>query len=163
MATFNYKMVIVVRRDLKLSPGKMAAQVAHAAVNCALIAKKRSPMYFDAWYNEGQKKAVLKVNSLLELHEIKAAAEAVGLVVSLIVDAGMTELVRPALYGAEHGIVALTTHGRPVRPRLPVEKPGMSASWRAARENVRARSMLGTAALAAGPISPMASIAPINV
>jgi PTH2 family peptidyl-tRNA hydrolase len=82
MATFNYKMVIVVRKDIKMSPGKMAAQVAHAAVNCALIAKKR----------EGQKKAVLKVNSLLELHEIKAAAEAAGLVVSLIVDAGMTEL-----------------------------------------------------------------------
>jgi PTH2 family peptidyl-tRNA hydrolase len=85
-------MIIVVRKDLKLSPGKMAAQVAHAAVNCALIAKKRSPMYFDAWYNEGQKKAVVKVNSLLELHEIKAAAEAAGLVTSLIVDAGMTEL-----------------------------------------------------------------------
>lgn len=92
MSSFNYKMVIVVRKDLKLSPGKMAAQVAHAAVNCALIAKKRSPMYFDAWYNEGQKKAVLKVNSLLELHGIKAAAEAAGLVTSLIIDAGMTEL-----------------------------------------------------------------------
>jgi peptidyl-tRNA hydrolase, PTH2 family len=92
MAPFNYKMVIVVRKDLKLSPGKMAAQVAHAAVNCALAAKKRSPMYFDSWYNEGQKKAVLKVNSLAELHEIKSAAEAVGLVTSLIIDAGMTEL-----------------------------------------------------------------------
>jgi PTH2 family peptidyl-tRNA hydrolase len=92
MASFNYKLVVVVRKDLKLSPGKMAAQVAHAAVNCALIAKKRSPMYFDAWYNEGQKKVVVKVNSLLELHEVKAAAEAAGLVTSLIVDAGMTEL-----------------------------------------------------------------------
>ena len=58
-------MVIVVRKDIKLSPGKMAAQVAHAAVNCALIAKKRSPMYFDAWYNEGQKKAVLKEETSL--------------------------------------------------------------------------------------------------
>ena len=84
MASYSYKMVIVVRKDLKLSPGKMAAQVAHAAVNCALIAKKRSIMYFDAWYNEGQKKAVLKVNSLQELHEIKASAEAAGLVTSLI-------------------------------------------------------------------------------
>jgi diaminopimelate decarboxylase len=33
----------------------------------------------------------------------------------VVVDAGMTELVRPALYGAEHAIVALTSFGRPVR------------------------------------------------
>src|SRR4029450_8079119 len=29
-------------------------------------------------------------------------------------DAGMTELIRPMLYGAEHPIAALTSHGRPV-------------------------------------------------
>ena len=33
----------------------------------------------------------------------------------VVVDAGMTELVRPALYGAEHAIVALTSLGRPTR------------------------------------------------
>lgn len=33
----------------------------------------------------------------------------------VVVDAGMTELVRPALYGAEHAVVALTSLGRPVR------------------------------------------------
>jgi diaminopimelate decarboxylase len=32
-----------------------------------------------------------------------------------VVDVGMTELVRPALYGADHAIVALTSLGRPVR------------------------------------------------
>ena len=32
----------------------------------------------------------------------------------VVLDAGMTELVRPALYGAEHPMVALTSHGRPV-------------------------------------------------
>ncbi|HEX9235103.1 MAG TPA: hypothetical protein VF972_02355, partial [Actinomycetota bacterium] len=31
----------------------------------------------------------------------------------IVIDAGMTELVRPALYGAEHPIVALTSLGRP--------------------------------------------------
>ena len=30
----------------------------------------------------------------------------------VVIDAGMTELVRPALYGARHEIVALTSHGR---------------------------------------------------
>ncbi len=34
----------------------------------------------------------------------------------VVVDAGMTELVRPALYGAEHAVVALTSLGRAPRP-----------------------------------------------
>ena len=32
----------------------------------------------------------------------------------VVLDAGMTELIRPALYGAHHRIVALTSLGRPV-------------------------------------------------
>ncbi len=89
---FELKMVIVVRKDLKISPGKMAAQVAHAAVNCAFASKKRKPINFDRWYNEGQKKVVVKVQDLAELYRIKQAAEDLGLVTSLITDAGMTEL-----------------------------------------------------------------------
>jgi diaminopimelate decarboxylase len=34
----------------------------------------------------------------------------------VVIDAGMTELIRPALYGAEHAIVALTSLGRVARP-----------------------------------------------
>jgi diaminopimelate decarboxylase len=33
---------------------------------------------------------------------------------TVILDAGMSELIRPALYGAEHPFVALTSLGRPV-------------------------------------------------
>ena len=33
----------------------------------------------------------------------------------VVLDAGMTELIRPALYGARHPVVALSTLGRPVR------------------------------------------------
>ena len=89
---FELKMVIGVRKDLKISPGKMAAQVAHAAVNCALASRKKKPAYFDRWYEEGQKKVVVKIQSLAELYQIKQAAEGLGLVTSLITDAGMTEL-----------------------------------------------------------------------
>lgn len=32
----------------------------------------------------------------------------------VVIDAGMTELIRPALYGARHPVVALTSNGRPV-------------------------------------------------
>jgi diaminopimelate decarboxylase len=35
-----------------------------------------------------------------------------------VIDAGMTELIRPALYGADHAIVALTSLGRVPHPRV---------------------------------------------
>lgn len=38
---------------------------------------------------------------------------------SVVLDAGMTELIRPALYGAEHPMVALTSMGRPVLADAP--------------------------------------------
>jgi PTH2 family peptidyl-tRNA hydrolase len=88
----EYKMVIAVRKDIKLSGGKMAAQVAHAAVSCALAAKKRSPRSFDAWIEEGQRKVVVKVADLKELQELRVAADDAGLVNCLITDAGRTEL-----------------------------------------------------------------------
>ncbi|MEM2979536.1 MAG: peptidyl-tRNA hydrolase Pth2 [Methanomassiliicoccales archaeon] len=88
----EYKMVIVVRKDLRLSPGKMAVQVAHAAVNCAIQSMKKRPEWFEKWYDEGQKKVVVKVENLSELYEIKGTAEAIGLITSLVVDAGLTEL-----------------------------------------------------------------------
>jgi len=34
----------------------------------------------------------------------------------VVLDTGMTELLRPALYGAMHPMVALTSHGRPIDP-----------------------------------------------
>lgn len=34
----------------------------------------------------------------------------------VVIDAGMTELIRPALYGAHHDVLALTSLGRPIEP-----------------------------------------------
>lgn len=85
-------MVIAARADLRLSPGKLAAQVAHAAVNCALISEKKRADWFREWQEEGGKKVVVKVRDLQELYSLKMAAESAGLVTSLIVDAGHTEL-----------------------------------------------------------------------
>jgi PTH2 family peptidyl-tRNA hydrolase len=89
---FTCKLVIVTRTDLKLSRGKLAAQVAHAAVTCALVSKKRDPETFKQWYEEGQRKVVLKAQDLKALYELKALAEDDGLVTSLISDAGLTEI-----------------------------------------------------------------------
>ena len=86
------KMVILVRTDLKMSKGKTAAQVAHAAVNCALASKKKDSRNFDRWMSEGERKVVLKVSGKDELFQIKAMADAAGLVNSVITDAGRTEI-----------------------------------------------------------------------
>ena len=89
---FEYKMVIVTRKDLSLSAGKLAAQVAHAAVNCALVSKTKKPTWFGRWQREGAKKVVVKVDLLEEFFALKEKAEDLGLVTSLIEDAGHTEI-----------------------------------------------------------------------
>ena len=88
----EYKLVVVVRKDLRLSPGKTAAQVAHASVSCALDAKKRHPEWFKKWYGEGQRKVVLKAKSLEELYELRERGMVEGLTTSIISDAGLTEI-----------------------------------------------------------------------
>lgn len=88
----EYKMVILVRRDLKISEGKLAVQVAHAAVNCALEAKRTNTKWFSKWNAEGQKKVVLKIEDEKELREYERMANAKDLVACTIQDAGLTEV-----------------------------------------------------------------------
>jgi PTH2 family peptidyl-tRNA hydrolase len=92
MLDFEYKMVIVTRSDLKLSPGKLAAQVAHAAVACALDTKKNNSKWFRCWQKEGAKKAILKVNSEKDFYPLKKKAEELKIIAYIISDAGHTEI-----------------------------------------------------------------------
>ena len=81
------KQVILVRSDLKLPKGKMAAQCAHAAVEAEINSPRKK---VEEWLNEGMKKIVLKVKDLDELKKLEKSARAEKLVVSVIVDAGLT-------------------------------------------------------------------------
>ena len=89
---FTYKLVIAVRSDIEFSEGKMAAQVAHAAVMASLDAKTRTPKWFSEWISEGQKKVVVKVEGLADLKELEMVARDMKLVTAMVQDAGMTEL-----------------------------------------------------------------------
>ncbi len=88
----TYKMVIVARKDLDLSKGKLAAQVGHAAVDCTLKAQKYAKDALAEWLSHGAMKAVLKVASEKEFYPLKQAAERAGLCTALIQDAGHTEI-----------------------------------------------------------------------
>lgn len=89
---FEYKQVLVIRTDLKMSRGKIAVQVAHAAVSATEEARKHSPTLWRKWLREGQKKVVVKVPSEEALMAIHNKANRAGLPTYLIRDQGLTEL-----------------------------------------------------------------------
>ncbi len=84
-----YKQVVVVRSDLKLSPGKLAAQCGHGFVESFVKADEKSKR---AWLSTGAKKVVLKVASEKELRMLWEDAGAQKIPNALITDAGHTEL-----------------------------------------------------------------------
>ncbi len=81
------KQVILVRQDLKLPKGKLAAQVSHASVEALLKSHKDD---ISKWRKQGMKKVVLKVADKKELLKFKQLAEDSGLATALITDAGKT-------------------------------------------------------------------------
>jgi PTH2 family peptidyl-tRNA hydrolase len=85
------KQVIVVRTDLDMGKGKIAAQVGHACVLGAEHVRKSHNDWFKEWWN-GQEKVVLKINSLKELEEIKKQAISLDLPWSEVSDAGHTQI-----------------------------------------------------------------------
>jgi peptidyl-tRNA hydrolase, PTH2 family len=92
MREFEYKQVLVFRKDLQLSKGKLAAQAGHAAVSAAQAAYSTNKKWWEGWFFEGQRKIAVKVPSEKELHELEETAEDLGLPHALIVDAGLTEI-----------------------------------------------------------------------
>ena len=89
----EYKMVIVVRNDLKMSIGKTAAQVGHAVLGAYQRSMNKNALLVNNWQNfSGQAKIVLQVNSEKELNDIEDNAKKNGLVTCLILDAGRTEV-----------------------------------------------------------------------
>ncbi len=85
------KQVIIVRTDLDMGKGKIAAQVGHACVLGAEHVRKSHPKWFEDWWS-GQEKVVVKVSGIKELQDIKRAAIDLDLPWSEVSDAGHTQL-----------------------------------------------------------------------
>jgi len=87
-----HKLVVVVRGELRLTAGKAAVQVAHAAVLLARRAEARDPKEFAAWWAGGQRKVALQVRSLADLEELERKARGAGIPTAWVEDAGLTEV-----------------------------------------------------------------------
>ncbi len=87
----NIKQVIVVRTDLEMGKGKIAAQVGHACVLGSEHVRKSHREWYDEWWN-GQEKIVLKVSNIKDLQEVKRHAIDLNLPWSEVTDAGHTQI-----------------------------------------------------------------------
>ena len=90
------KMVLVVRTELGMGKGKIAAQCSHAALGCYKLAQKAVPEIVSDWESKGQPKIVLKLDSAGEegLYTLMQEARKRGIVSTVIRDSGRTQIER---------------------------------------------------------------------
>ena len=109
---YNSKMMIVMRRDLKMRKGKIAAQAGHACIDAVLQALQKEDRLNDLvpspdgmmlkttdkpesplteWFNNGCTKVCVYIDSEEELLAIAEKAEDRGIIAAVITDWGLTE------------------------------------------------------------------------
>ena len=100
MGIYNIKQLIIVRKDLGMNKGKLAAQAAHASMGALFSIAQRNKEYLvidymnneiaREWINGPFAKVVLSVRSEEELLACFNLAQSHGLPCSYIVDSGAT-------------------------------------------------------------------------
>lgn len=114
VSSYKAKQMIVMRRDLKMRKGKIAAQAGHACVEAVLMALARedrlnqvrvspgggwvyledegvAPTALSDWFDAGVAKVCVYVDSEEELLELAALGRERGFACALVHDAGLTE------------------------------------------------------------------------
>lgn len=88
------KMVIVMRKDLNMTKGKLVAQGSHASMgNVLAIQQSENDQHkeiLNKWLGDSFVKVCVYVNSFEELHQIYQEAHDKGEAVKLITDNGLT-------------------------------------------------------------------------
>lgn len=90
-----FKMVFVVNAELGMGLGKVAAQVAHAALALYRIMQDNGQLYNEmllAWEQFGETKIVLRGETTLQLQQLSEKATSVGLPNYIVQDAGHTQV-----------------------------------------------------------------------
>lgn len=98
------KLVLVVRTDLGMTKGKIAAQCGHATLGCykALLHASQNGglearTLLRRWENGGQAKIAVQVKSQDEIMALRAAARAAGVTAEVVADAGRTQIAAGSL------------------------------------------------------------------
>ncbi|ORY64461.1 peptidyl-tRNA hydrolase PTH2-domain-containing protein [Pseudomassariella vexata] len=91
------KLVLVVRTDLGMTKGKIAAQASHATLACYKTMSKKSPTSSEGqilkrWERLGQAKIAVQVKSQEELLVLMGKARSLGITAEVIQDAGRTQI-----------------------------------------------------------------------
>ncbi|TDZ74577.1 Peptidyl-tRNA hydrolase 2 [Colletotrichum trifolii] len=94
------KLVLVVRTDLGMTKGKMAAQASHATLACykslsrAAARDPSSPAakLLKRWENLGQAKIAVQIKNQDEMLELMGKARSLGVTAEVIADAGRTQI-----------------------------------------------------------------------
>ncbi|PSR85570.1 peptidyl-tRNA hydrolase PTH2-domain-containing protein [Coniella lustricola] len=95
------KLVLVVRTDLGMTKGKIAAQCSHATLACyksiSRESRKAGPKSAAArilsrWERYGQAKVAVQVKTLDEMKELMGVARSLGITSEVIQDAGRTQI-----------------------------------------------------------------------
>ena len=87
----GFKMVILIRTDIKMSKGKVLSQVGHAVVEATIKAYTKTTLFYK-WQADGEKIVILKVPNEKTLDTIINIANRKDVHNGIVVDAGLTEV-----------------------------------------------------------------------
>eukprot|EP01128_Nolandella_sp_AFSM9_P003530 TRINITY_DN1524_c0_g1_i1.p1 TRINITY_DN1524_c0_g1~~TRINITY_DN1524_c0_g1_i1.p1 ORF type:complete len:252 (+),score=62.14 TRINITY_DN1524_c0_g1_i1:31-756(+) len=113
----NHKLVMCVRKDLKMSVGKIAAQCCHATLGIYKRVHQANPHMLSLWENGGAKKVVVELEGAELIANLERQAFDKSLPSHVVRDAGRTE-VDPgtatvfAIFGPENLVDDVTGHLR---------------------------------------------------
>ncbi|CAK7340309.1 unnamed protein product [Dovyalis caffra] len=88
----DFKMVLVVRNDLKMGKGKIAAQCSHATLGLYKKLLHRVPKALNRWEMCAQPKVVVKIESEEDMLVLQEKAKSVKLPTHITIDAGRTQI-----------------------------------------------------------------------
>ncbi|GAM85166.1 hypothetical protein ANO11243_031700 [Dothideomycetidae sp. 11243] len=88
------KLVLVVRTDLGMTKGKIAAQCGHATLACykSLLNNPAASSILQRWERYGQAKIAVQTKSEEEMQILQAQAMSLGVCAKIIHDAGRTQI-----------------------------------------------------------------------
>jgi peptidyl-tRNA hydrolase len=97
------KMWIILRKDLKITAGKLSAQIGHVVGTCMVLSDRKSRETVDLYMAMAQPKITVGVKTEDQLVEMVGLARAAGLVAVMVEDAARTEFSGRTLSAAVVG------------------------------------------------------------